>query len=301
MQTLTLACGDMQLDVRPDLGAAIERFIWRGIDIFRPAPTASSVREMGCFPLTPYSNRIGHGRLPGQGVLRLNFLPQPHSLHGFGWERSWQTVASGPHALQLRLTHTSDEDWPFDCEKRCEIALDETSLHMRLTLRNTDARSMPAGLGFHPFFPVDEAARLITQVTGMWQTENWLPVRHAALSAQDVAFTTGRQGVAGWTVDNCFTGWGGSAVLEYADYCVSISADPACAFLQCFQPGDGRPFISLEPISHIPNAHQLAEQGHADTGLRQLASGESFSVGMRITPSAKSASTSRAQNNDFRI
>ena len=299
MQKRKLSCGDMQVEVRPDLGASIERFVWRGIDIFRPVPADSSVREMGYFPLTPYSNRIGHGHLPGQGQLRLNVLPQPHSLHGFGWERTWQVVSHAPHALQMSLTHASNEDWPFDCEKRCEITLDDAALQVRLTLRNTDARSMPVGLGFHPFFPIDPATRLITQVSGMWQTENWLPVRHLALSEQDLAFTTGQQGVVDWTVDNCFTGWNGSAMLDYANHCVTISADPACGFLQCFQPGDGRPFISLEPISHVPNAHQLAEQGHTATGLRWLASGESFSVGMRIAPTAKSASTSWLQHSGF--
>lgn len=289
MHRSKLTLGEMQVDVRPDLGAAIERFVWRGIDIFRPVPPDSSVRDMGYFPLTPYSNRIGHGRLPGQGVLRLNFLPQPHSLHGFGWERTWQIFSRKPHALHLILTHSSDEDWPFNCEKHCEISLDDEALEVRLSLRNTDANSMPAGLGFHPFFPIDRATRLITRVDGMWQTENWLPVQHGALSAQDIAFTTGQQALVDWTVDHCFTGWDGSAILDYANHCVAISADPDCAFLQCFQPGDGRPFISLEPISHVPNAHQLAEQGHTATGLRWLASGESFSVGMRITPTAKTS------------
>lgn len=282
MPALTLACGTNQVQVRPDTGAAIEQFSWRGMDILRPTPPdATTVRQMASFPLVPYANRIGSARLPGHAPLRLNFLPEPHSLHGFGWQRPWQVSAASANTARLQLIHAKDQDWPFDCVCTLDIMLDMESLHLRLTLRNTDLRDMPAGLGFHPFFPLDADTRLTARWEGMWETENQLPVRHVAVPA------AAQKALANWQVDHCFTDWNGSAVLDYASHRVVLAAGGQCPNLQCYRPGDGRPFIALEPVSHIPNAHQLAESGNPDTGLRTLSSGQSFEISMSITVKAR--------------
>ena len=282
MAILSLACGANQVLVHPGVGGAIRQFLWRGIDILRPTPLDAGVRQMGVFPLAPYSNRIGYGHLPGHAPLRPNFPGEPHSMHGFGWQRAWRVLAVDRCRARLLLEHAADEDWPFDCELTQDVELDEHALTLRLALRNTDTRAMPVGLGFHPFFPVDGDTRLDAQWDGMWERDlDHLPEHHVAATCAAL------RAVAGWKVDNCFTGWMGAATLDYAHHRVRIEAGPACGYLVCFRPGDGRAFIALEPVSHIPNAHQMAARGVAPTGLRELASGECFDISMTITPSEK--------------
>jgi aldose 1-epimerase len=272
MEPLILSHGDQQVSVRPELGGAIAAYRWRDIDLLRPAPADGTVRQMGCFPLVPYANRIGGGRLPGHPALAPNFPPEPHSLHGFGWQRAWHISASSANAAILTLLHAADAHWPFDCDVTLDIRLDQHGLHQCLTLTQRGQGKMPAGLGFHPFFPTDSAPRLDASWDGMWDSgSDHLPRSHsAAAPAAGLA-------VAQWAVDNCFTGWNGRACLSYARHLVELTAD--CPFLHCFKPFDGRPFIALEPVSHMPNAHQLAPQQ-----LRQLGSGQQFSISMQIQP-----------------
>ncbi len=85
-----------------------------------------------------------------------------------------------------------------------------------------------------------------------------------------------------WRVDNCFAGWNGAATLDYATHSVRIEAGPECPYIVCFRPADGRPFIALEPVSHVSNAHQLEERGVAGLGLRMLAPDQTFSIRMAI-------------------
>jgi aldose 1-epimerase len=286
---LTLCRGHMSATVCPDIGGALASLRWRGIDLLRPAPEDATVRQMGMFALLPYSNRIGHGRLPGETPLRANFPPEPHSVHGFGWQRSWQVTQAGPEHARLELAHSPDLDWPFACHAALAFSLSDDGVALQLSLRNADTRAMPAGLGFHPYFPVDQSTRLRAHWDLRWELDDaHLPTHAAPLTRLD-DFRRPRP-VSAWVVDNCFTGWDGSAMLDYATHSVHIGAGPECPHLVCFRPGDGRPFIALEPVSHVSNAHQLQERGVSGTGLRILAPGATFAINMAI----RAMSTERA-------
>ena len=275
--------------VCPEIGGAIARFRWGGRDILRPvsdaAIAAGEVRQMGVFPLAPYSNRVARAQLLANGqafALRPNFPGEPHSLHGFGWQRPWRVAAQTEQRVVLALEHQPDDDWPFACRLVQRIVLEDRILRLQLTLTNTDSRPMPAGLGFHPFFPIDDALHLQTGWQGMWQMgEDRLPTEHTAVPPR-ADFSSPRP-VRGWVVDHCFTGWNRSAALQYARHTVLIEAGESAPNIVCFVPGDGRPFIALEPVSNINNAHALAARGVPDTGLQILQPGASFEIAMSLS------------------
>jgi aldose 1-epimerase len=283
-----LTCGDARLTLCPEFGAAIARFDWRGRDILRPASNAAiadqAVREMGAYALVPNSNRIGNASLivgDRQYSLRRNFAPEPHAIHGFGWQRPWCVIRQSGATAKLALQHLPDEDWPFACAAVQTVRLLPDALHLALGVRNTDRRTMPAGLGFHPFFPVHAGLHLQTAWQGMWRTEaDRLPSELIAVPAG--ADFSERRPVAGWRADNCFTGWNRRAILDYGSHCVRIEASRACRQIVCFAPGDGRNFIALEPVTTINNAFALAARGVPDTGTKMLAPGEGFSISMRL-------------------
>lgn len=278
---LTLASGDTSATVSALTGGAIATLQWRGIDLLRPGAADATVRQMGMFVMVPYSNRIGHGRLPGEAPLPANFPGEPHSIHGFGWQRPWQATQEGAGSVRLDLAHAADSHWPFACHATQHIALQADGARLVLSVKNTDTRAMPAGLGFHPFFPVDEHTRLQADWSGRWELgDDHLPTHLAPLSARD-DFSAPRD-VSGWRVDNCFSGWRGRVTLHYARHSMRIEAGPECPHIVCFRPDDGRAFVALEPVSHISNAHQLAHGGVAGTGLRTLAPGQTFSIHMAI-------------------
>ncbi len=285
MQPILLVNGDMHAELYPEIGGAVARLTWRGLDLLRPTTETAIeqglVRQMGIFPLVPYSNRIGNGQLPlaeNSVQLRANFPPEPHSIHGFGWQRAWQVQDQEAAGVNLLLAHTPDHDWPFACECRMRVVLTGQGLSLQLSIRNDDTQIMPVGLGFHPFFPVDANTRLRACWDGYWEMgADHLPTKHKALGA-----SSGARKLIDWQVDHCFTGWQGRATLDYSSHRTVIEASPECPFLVCFRPADGRPFIALEPVSHVNNAHQLARDGAPNTGLRWLKTGQNFDISMSI-------------------
>lgn len=288
-----LVAGASRLLVCPGIGGSIARFSWREEDILRPASDAAiaegMVRQMGCYPLVPYSNRIEGARLPLGGEvypLRPNFPPEPHAIHGVGWQRAWTVEKHTDTQLQLELAHEPDAHWPFRFEARQVLTLGEGRLTAGLALKNTDARTMPAGLGFHPYFPLEPGVALEAAWDGAWRTgADSLPTEWEPLAAE-TDFRQARP-VGTWTVDRCFTGWGRLARLDYPGRRVMLSASAALDRMVCFVPGGGRNFIALEPVSHVNNAFALAARGVKDTGMRVLAQGETMQVSMTIAVGGK--------------
>jgi aldose 1-epimerase len=286
--TIELAAGPARLVICPGVGGAVVRYRWHDLDILRPTPEEAlkerRVRLMACYPLVPYSNRIGHARLiapDGTHALQPNFPNEPHAIHGVGWQRAWQVTASGATRAALALAHAPDAHWPYAFQAAQTFTLQSDALDLSLALTNQDTRPMPAGLGFHPFFPIREGLHLQARWKGMWEMgEDKLPTRHSA-PPQTADFSELRP-VADWKVDHVFTGWDRQALLDYGAWKVRLSASETLPFVVCFAPRDGRNFVAIEPVSHVINAFALAASGVADTGARVLAPGATLLASMRI-------------------
>jgi aldose 1-epimerase len=283
--------GNCELLVCPNIGAAIARFTWRGHDILRPASDAAIrdglIRHMGVYPMVPYAGRIGHGKLMVDDEtfsLRPNFAPEPHAIHGFGWQRAWQVRQQSANTVELGLTHQPDTDWPFACEATQTLRLNADALVLTLAVKNTDKRTMPAGLGFHPFFPLRAETYLQCEWQAVWQMDSEsLPTERVAVPPA-LDFRQPKL-ASNWKVDNCFAGWNQRAVLDYPTHRVCMEASDACGHIVVYAPNDGSDFMAVEPITHVNNAHALMARGVKDTGLRMLAAGESLQIEMTITMS----------------
>ncbi|MDE2183490.1 MAG: aldose 1-epimerase [Alphaproteobacteria bacterium] len=282
---ITLARGGLELDVSPEIGGAIARFAVDGTHVLRPAqPGVTDVREMSCFPLVPYANRIENAVLHFGGRtydIPRNFGSHPHSLHGHGWRLPWRVESLSRDQVILGYDHGPDE-WPWGYSAEEEYALDEGGLRVRLTLRSRDARPMPTSLGFHPYFPRTASTRVTSAVKGMWKTDaTQIPTEYVA-GTPPLDLMAGALVDKAPFVDNTFDGWRGPARIEQPDSGLELSleASPACTFFHMFIPF-GATFFCAEPVSAMPNAFNRPEAA-AITGARTLAPGGTFSIEMRL-------------------
>lgn len=289
--SLLLKNANSEVLICPHIGGAIARYVWNQLDILRRAPDDAvideKVRLMGSYALVPYSNRIGNAQLITDDrtySLKPNFPPEPHSIHGFGWQRTWTLDASTKDSAQLSLRHEPDDAWPFSCHSRQSISLEDNALKLELSVMNLDTLRMPAGLGFHTFFPVTAEAHLESRWEGVWKVGPDLLPNNWERTSPAIDFSHSRP-ISGWRVDNCFTGWNRVASLAYAEHRVGISASEGCSNIVVYSPGDQRNFIALEPVTNINNGFALAAQGQLNTGIHVLEPGESLSISMSINPS----------------
>ena len=287
MSTVALKNNSSHLLLCPEIGGSIARYTWREQDILRPATVTAiaekNIRAMACYPLVPYSNRIGNAQLQvGAETFSLtkNFPPEPHAIHGIGWKRPWILGFHDSAHATLALTHTRDTDWPFAFHATQTFTLTEHDLQIILTIKNTDTRAMPVGLGFHPFFatPAEEKTTLKANWRGMWEMGvDKLPTQHVAVPP--AADFRRAKPIANWQVDHCFTGWDQRARLVTPTHALTLTASAACSAIVCYA---HRAWLALEPVTNINNAFQLAALGVENTGTRMLLPAESFSITFTI-------------------
>ncbi len=282
---IALKQGGLELDLAPEVGGAVTRFVFEGKNVLRPAPKGAFTQRDACtFALVPYANRIEEGVFHFQGRdvrLTRNFGDHPHSLHGHGWQTAWCVVSLSRDQAVLAYDHEAD-DWPWTYGAEQVLTLTNGGLTHRLTVRSRDGKPMPTTLGFHPYFPRTASTRLTASVAGMWNSNGTqIPTEHVAGSPLlDLAH--GALVDKAPFVDHCHTGWRSPARIDQPDIGLTISLEgsPECTFLHIFVPV-GQNFFCAEPVSAMPNAFNRPEPASV-TGTRTLGPGESFSIEMRL-------------------
>jgi aldose 1-epimerase len=274
---LTLQCGDAICEVYPAIGGSIGRWTIGDQAMMRTATPEAIARGdalgMASFPLVPYSNRIGHAQFDWAGetvTLSPNFAPEPHAVHGVGWRRAWQIMATQADRVTLKLHHDADEEWPWPFTATQVIVLGADELVLSLTTTNDADRPLPLGFGHHPYFDA-AGATLAFGADSVWMTgDNALPT--VAIKPTGTFDFSSCTAVEGHAIDHCYAGIAGSAKIRWATrpWSLAITSDLPAAVVYIPCGGDA---FCFEPVPHINNALNLT--GHAPS-MPVVAPGDAF-------------------------
>lgn len=279
--SITLTEGSLRCEIKPALGGCIAGLWLDDVPVLRSTPAAelATVRLSGSYPLVPFSNRIGHAALKWQGTshpLVQNNGPEPHAIHGIGWQRPWEVLEQDGQLLMLACEHRADPAWPFAFDASQTFCLRGDVLELTLSMTNQSAVPAPAGIGWHPYFVKRAQSRVSFDATGRWEmSDEKLPTHREPSSGLDAD-------CAGLSVDHCFDGWNGSVLLR--DEALHTRIRSNLSRLVVFT-NSTRSFVAIEPVSHVNNAVNLLQAGTGraeDLGVEVLAPGESMSAQMSI-------------------
>lgn len=278
---LTLRCGDLQCDLKPELGGCVSGLWLADIPVLRstPAHDLHSVRQAGSYPLVPFSNRVGHATLHWQGTdhpLIQNWAPDPHAIHGVGWERPWTVLDASDSFALLAYEHKADASWPFDFDCSQAFRLEAHALDLTLSITNQSSAPFPAGLGWHPFFVKRPDSHIQFDATGRWEMgDDKLPTHRATSTGLDSACAT-------LDVDHCFDGWTGTVQLRDSVLHMRVRSSLSRLVVYSTSTSDS---IAIEPVSHVNDAvNRMAQTGASadDVGVCILQPGQTLSSAMRI-------------------
>ncbi len=274
MVLLRLHSADTSLAISPQHGGGIVSFEAFGEQILAPAPDPiKASTDPSAFVLLPYCNRIAHGSAQFAGrSIRLTppFTGERHALHGEGWVAEWEIESSTSASAELSFCHKPcDGKWPWSFNATQHYELTGNRLAHRLRIQNISADPMPAGLGFHPYFPLGPDYHFEANVDGIWKAgENLLPVERIKVQRQE--FWPGGKLRRGEGLDNCFTGWDGKLTIKREEIHVTLIASKELGLLHIYAP-EGADFFCAEPVSHMPDA---LNQGGGEHQMRTLLPGD---------------------------
>lgn len=270
-----LVVGDYRLVVAPSRGGSLLAFTWRGQPLLRTAQ-GQGILDAACFPLVPFCNRIAHGRFEWRGrrvLIAPNFpgSDHPHPLHGFGWLSPWRVAHFDAQRIVLAHEHDGGE-WPWRYRAELEYALDDEGLRAALSLTNLSDQPMPAGIGFHPYFPRTAATRYHGLHRGEWQNDaDCLPQR--LVEYADARDWWNGAPVGTRIVDTVYSGSHPEHRIDWPDrgLAVRMHCSPVFASSTILVPEED--WFCVEPVSHHTNAVNL--RGVA-VGPVELTPGESL-------------------------
>lgn len=278
MTHLRLQSSDLSLTVSPLHGGGIVSFEGFDEQVLKSAPTPiSGPTDPASFVLVPYCNRIAQGRVDfGDQPLHLTpaIAGEPHALHGEGWVSAWTVKGHGATSATLCFSYEPEKGkWPWAFEATQHYELSGQSLIHRLKVQNRSERPMPAGLGFHPYFPHETGDGFTAHVGGRWHAgEGLLPTTHEKGNSD--AYWPDGQLRLDRPLDHCFTGWDGKLTITRKNIKVSLAASAELGLLHVYAP-PGAEFFCAEPVSHMPDAiNRPGEPGQ----MRVLHPGEEFQV-----------------------
>ena len=259
------------------------------IDLWRPWDGAApDLYKMASFAMVPWSNRISGGGFTHTGQfhpVRPNRAGEPYPIHGDGWLQPWEVAQPAPDTLRMTLRSQGFDGNPYDYECVQTFRLVEGGLDQGVRVQHRGAQPLPYGLGLHPWFPRTPGTRISAPVGAVWLSgADPLPTD---LTARFPPGWNLNEGISahGSLIDNAYTGWGGTARIEWPERGLQLTAhmpdfaqDGGAAghFCLIYRPPQG-PAFCFEPITQPIDAfHQPGQPG-----LRTLAQGQTLALNVQ--------------------
>ncbi|CAN5369472.1 aldose 1-epimerase [soil metagenome] len=275
-----LRAGALRLALRHDLGGVIAG-LWPGDDAVMRSTEPGQlerVRLGACYPLLPFSNRVGYRQFNWQGKtyhLQKNVDDSEHTLHGVAWQQPWTVERHDESTASLLFSHADTPEatalWPFPFDARQTFTLTAESLEVQLEVTNRASIAAPMGLGWHPYFPKRERSRLHAELDHRWDSdETTLPVHRVEQPSLD-------SDISHLDFDNVFEGWVGSARIRDERLSLRLSSSLHCLVIYTPQT---KPYFAVEPVSHVSNALNMPDPEAA--GIRTLQPGQTITAWMKL-------------------
>lgn len=298
-EIISIESDTQRLQLAPEYGGSVVTWDWMTASgwtpLFRPWDGISGDRyTLACFPLVPWSNRMTDGGFEHDGVfyqIHANRTEEHYPIHGDGWLQSWTVGERGDNRIKLSLESRGFDSSPYHYKSTETFLLLPDGLQIDLTVTHLGQKSLPYGLGLHPYFVRDKQTRLQFKSEGVWLSgEDPIPTELTTSFPPGWDYNA-PSALEGPMIDNCYTGWNGKAVIEYPDRGLLLSMImPDCNGYTLFYRPPDRNYFCLEPITHPINAFHMPEQ----PGLSYLSHGDSLALRAKflVTPLAEPDSRS---------
>lgn len=284
-----------------EVGATLRELVVDGEPVLWGFPETAMCSGGRGQVLAPWPNRLEDGAYTYAGASAQAPLDEPerhNAIHGLVRWRPWQRVGGDRASVELACELFPQPGYPFRLHLALRYALDEVGLHVEVRAENRDRRTLPFGIGFHPYLLAPTqglaGARLVVPATRHLELDGrGLPVGEEGLDGDLAALASSEGADLGpLRLDDCFTGLlrggDGTAAVRFLPRPgreVSLVLDEAFAYLMCFTgdslpPEDRRRAVALEPMTCPPNALRSGRD------LVELGSGEVFAAGFLVAPSS---------------
>lgn len=242
-----------------------------------PADADDRSINWGCFLMAPWPGRLEGGILSWHGVrYQLPRNHGRHAIHGVVFDRRWNVERAGSSDAELSCRFDPGS-WPLGGSARQRIRLDAGGI--TLTGEIAADRSMPAALGWHPWFLRGQGdPRLRVRSDAVLVTQAMIPTGEVASVAGKTDLRRG-PALGSRRLDHAYVNVGSPATISWPDLELAVEFEPPVSVVTVFTPLGA---FCVEPQTARANALGLAGAAGRAAGAVVLEAGESLTATMRI-------------------
>lgn len=265
----------LQVVLNPEHGASVLKFLVKKDKDWISLMPDSQVS----FLMIPYSNRIENGTFSFEGKQYQLANKEKHAIHGDVRIRNWsiKNVSSDYICCEFDSNSYSDINWPWSFKVCVEYQLIKNVFCSRLILLNQDKTTMPAGLGWHPYFnrnltQKQESVFLSMKVKSAYPDayNNRIPSGYPIPLTSEQDFSTEKLLNPNYFLDTCFYGYDGNGYISWPKTGIKLNFQcSACTHLVIYTPLE-QPYFAVEPVTNANNGINFYTQNEFQSGIISL-------------------------------
>ena len=250
--------------IYPNLGASLQKLTINNTEIIDGISNNEAGLEMyktryNSSLLFPFPNRISDGKYEINGTsyqINCNEKALNNALHGFVFNKYFSVTKINSTSTEASITFsysdTKKTAYPFDYQLDVTYIFSENKLNIGFIVTNKSTKTMPFGIGWHPYFKAKNLHKSILNFEAENQfalNEKMIPLHEVPLkintpTEMDAIF-----------LDDCFVTQKSETTFKTDAYSIEMkfSSKPPNSFLQVYTPPT-RDCIAIEPMTCAPNS-----------------------------------------------
>jgi aldose 1-epimerase len=208
--------------------------------------------------LFPFANRIKDGAYSFEGKdfqFEANQKEENNALHGLVYNKTFKVIdetnseTSASVILQYSEVNES-KGFPYTYTIQLKYTLTKKDLNLSASVKNTDAKSFPFTLGWHPYFSTSDLYKSTLQFDSSKKLV--LGDRNITTGVEDVDAIDVFE-VKDKQLDDCYILDSGQTVFKTPDFNLEIKASSKENFLQMYIPPKANT-IAIEPTTGVSDS-----------------------------------------------
>jgi aldose 1-epimerase len=274
---IELRDGSTALAIDPDEGGRLASLVVGDRELLVRRAAGIGPIGWGCYLMAPWPGRLRDGVLEWDGQRhQLRQTSGRNAIHGVTYDRPWTVDRATATEAELSC-ELGPAGWPLGGTARQRLQLDAAGLTLEAEVRAE--RSMPAALGWHPWFQRGQGEVRISVASD------------EVLVTRDLIPTGARTAVRGMTdlrtgppvgrrrLDHTYVDARSPAVIRWPDFELTIEFGPPVSTLVVHTPPIG---LCVEPQTAWPDAFDARLRALPGIGLTSLGPGDRLRTTIRL-------------------
>lgn len=259
-----------------DLGGSLQELILDGTPLIQDLLPLKYQDTYASSILFPFANRVDKGQYQFDNqayTLDINQKQEENAIHGFIYNKSFKLIKQSTTPTKAVVTLFYEEfdhstGFPFTYSIQLQYIIKNHSLELNVTVKNTDTRTFPFTIGWHPYFNSSDLENSTVKFNSYKKAK--LNSRNITERIESFNFN-GYLKIANQPLDDCFVLDSNEVIFKTPKYSFSLISSEKESFLQLYTPPT-KNTIAIEPTTGVSNSL------NNKIGLKTLPSNQTYTI-----------------------